>query len=136
MARKKQQLGEILLRWGLVNDQQLQEATSLSTRLKKSIGDVLVDLGYVSQNDVAKALASQFDMEFVDLDQPNVIQKENLSLIPSDLIKRYQILPLGKENNRLKILVHDPLDLTLQDDLRFRLGVDIELALGAKNKIK
>ncbi len=136
MARKKQQLGEILLRWGLVNDQQLKEAGELSSRMKKNIGDVMVELGYVGQNDVAKALASQFDMEFVDLDQPNVIQKENLSLIPADLIKRYQILPMSKENGRLKILVHDPLDLALQDDLRFRLGVDIELALGAKSKIK
>ena len=136
MARNRRQLGDIFKRWGLVNDQQLQEGMTLSDSTRKRLGEALVDLGYIRENDAAKALASQFDMEFVDLDQPNVIDKSNLTLIPRDLMRKYQILPLGKEGNKLKVLVHDPMDLDLVDDLRFRLGADIEMALGAKSKIK
>ncbi len=136
MARKRRQLGEILKRWGMIDDEKLEEALKLSQGSRKRIGEVLVDLGYAQQNDVAKALASQFGMEFVDLDQPDVVSKDNLELIPTDLIKKYTVLPLGKDGNRLKVLVHDPMDLAVIDDLRFRLGGELELALGAKDKIR
>ncbi len=136
MSHRRLQIGEILKKWGLVDDQQLAEAGKLADGSRKHMGEILVDLGYVTENDVAKALASQFGMEFVDMDQPNVIDKSNLELIPREMIRKYQILPLGKEGNKLKVLIHDPMDLALQDDLRFRLGVDLELALGARSKIK
>ncbi len=136
MARSRKTIGEILKRWGLVDDRQLEEATGIAQGSQKKVGDILVDLGYATQNDVAKALAAQLGMEFVDLDQPNVINKEHFSLIPMDLIRKYQILPLGKDNGRIKVLVHDPNDLALLDDLRFRLGADIDTALGARDKIK
>ncbi len=136
MARKRRQLGEILKRWGLIDDEKLEEGLKIAKGSRKRIGEVLVDLGYAQQNDVAKALASQFGMEFVDLDQPDMVSKDNLELIPADLIKKYLVLPLGKDGNKLKVLVHDPMDLALIDDLRFRLGGELELALGAKEKIK
>jgi len=135
MARKRRKLGEIFLHWGLITEKQLKEGLKIAQGSRKRIGETLVDLGYVSQNDVAKALASQFDMEFVDLDSPDAVDKNQLSLIPRDLIKRYQVLPLGKEGNKLKVLAHDPMDLELIDDLRFRLGMDIELSLAAYDKI-
>lgn len=136
MARKRRQLGEILKRWGLIDDEKLEEGLKIARGSRKRIGEVLVDLGYAQQNDVAKALASQFGMEFVDLDQPDMVSKDNLELIPADLIKKYLVLPMGKDGNKLKVLVHDPMDLSLIDDLRFRLGGELELALGAKEKIK
>jgi len=136
MARTRRTIGEILQRWGLVDDQQIAEATKIAQGQDKKVGDVLVHLGYVTQNDVAKALAAQLGMEFVDLDQPNVINKEHFSLIPPDLIRKYQILPLGRDNGKIKVLVHDPNNLSLLDDLRFRLGADIDTALGARDKIK
>ncbi len=136
MARTRRKLGEILKRWDLIDDEKLEEGLKIAKGSRKRIGDVLVDLGYAQQNDIAKALASQYGMEFVDLDQPDVVSKDNLELIPTDLIKKYLVLPMGKDGNKLKVLVHDPMDLALIDDLRFRLGGELELALGAKDKIK
>jgi type IV pilus assembly protein PilB len=135
MAGKRRKLGEILLEWRLINEKQLKEAIKTSESSRKRVGEALVDLGYLKQNDVAKALADQFDMEFVDLDRPNAIDKSQLNLIPRDMIKRYTVLPLGQEGKKLKVLAHDPMDLELIDDLRFRMGMDIELALAAKDKI-
>ncbi len=136
MAIKRRQLGEILKKWNLVEDRQIEEAVRVAKGSRKRIGEVLVDLGYVTSNDVAKALATQFEMDFVDLDEPNVVDKKNLELIPVDLIKKYQILPMGKENGKIKVLIHDPMDLALMDDLRFRLGGDVVTVLGARAKIK
>ena len=136
MARKRDKLAEILRKWGLIDEQQAQEGLKISQGSRKRIGEVLVDLGYVKENDVAKAVASQLGMAFVDLDQPNAIDQEHIALIPEELIRKYTILPLGKDGNRVKVLVHDPMDLALIDDLRFRLNTDIEMSLGAKGKIK
>ncbi|MEM1107122.1 MAG: ATPase, T2SS/T4P/T4SS family [Planctomycetota bacterium] len=135
MARKRLQIGQILKQWRLVDDTQLEEAMKISKGSRKRIGESLVALGYVTENDVAKALASQFGLEFVDLDQPNVIDRDKLELIPQDMIKKYLVLPLGKEGNTLKVLVHDPMDINLIDDLQFRLGGKVDLALSAKGKI-
>jgi type IV pilus assembly protein PilB len=139
MARKRQQIGHFLKQWGLVTDAQIDEAIKLAKASRKRIGEALVQLGYVTENEVAKALASQYDLEFVDLDQPNVINREHIErdkLIPEDVIKKFLVLPLGKENNTIKVLVHDPMDLKLVDDLQFRLGGRVEIALGAKGKIR
>ncbi|MEM6260185.1 MAG: ATPase, T2SS/T4P/T4SS family [Planctomycetota bacterium] len=136
MAKRRDQVGELLQKWGIVDAQQLAEAAKMSEGTRDQVGEVLVKLGYASENEVAKALASQLGMEYVDLDQPEVIDKSQLPLIPEDIIRKYTILPLGKDNGKLKVLVHDPMNLALVDDLRFRLGTDIEMALGAKAKIK
>lgn len=136
MARKRDKVGEILQKWGLIDDQKLGEGLKVSAGSRKRIGEVLVDLGYVSENDVAKAMASQMGMEFVDLDQRNALDKDNLTLIPEEIIRKYTILPMGKEGKKIRILVHDPMDLALIDDLRFRLGADVDMALAAKGKIK
>lgn len=136
MAKRRDQVGELLQKWGIVNEQQVAEAKKMAEGTREKIGEVLVKLGYASENDVAKAMASQLGMEYVDLDQPDVIDKSQIPLIPEDIIRKYTVLPLGKDGNKIKVLVHDPLNLAMVDDLRFRMGTDIEMALGSKTKIK
>ena len=136
MARKPKKIGEILKRWGLLSEQQLLEALKVAEGSGQLIGEALVELGYVSETNVAKALASQYDMEYIDLDQPDAINKENLSLLPVDVIKKYLVLPLEQSNGRLKVAIHDPMDLETLDNLRFRMNCEIETAIGARCKIK
>lgn len=136
MARNRRKLGEILKRWGLLTDEQIAQALKMSQGSRKRIGETLVELGFVSEGDVTKALASQYDLEYIDLDQPDAVNKENLRHLSMDLIKKYLVLPVSKENGRLKVLVHDPLDLETLDSLRFRMNCEIETALAAKSKIK
>ncbi len=136
MARRRRKLGEILMRWGLLTDDQLQEALRIAEGSDERLGEILVELSYCTATDVAKALASQYGMEYIDLDEPDAIDKEQLNLLPMDLIKKYMVLPLGKEGGKLKVLIHDPMDLETLDNLRFRMNCDLDLALGAKQKIK
>jgi len=136
MARKRRKLGEILKRWGLVSEEQIEQALGVAKAQQKRVGEALVEMGIVSEADVAKALALQFEMEYIDLDQPDAVRKDDLKLMPTDIIRKYLVLPLGKENGRLKVLIHDPMDLELLDNLRFRLSSEIDTAVGAKSKIR
>src|SRR6185312_10856629 len=85
---------------------------------------------------VTKALAIQHDMEFIDLDKTS-IHPTNLNLLPADLIRKHQVLPLGRDSHgKLKIVISDPTDFETLDALRFRLNVPLETCIGIKSKIK
>ena len=135
MAKKRKKLGEILVGWGVVNDSTVEEALAYGEAHGKRIGEALVELERCSEDDVTKALATQFGLEYIDLDHKPVDQ-DVLSLIPPKLIEDYQVLPLGEEDNRLKVIVTDPLDLETLDLLRFRLNREIVPTLAPLGKVK
>jgi len=136
MARSRKKLGEILVGWGGLTAEQVEKASQVARASGKRLGEVLVESNFAKEDQVAKALANQFGMEYVDLSQGGVADKIDLKLIPDDLIKKHQILPLGKLGNRLQLVVHDPMDLELFDMLRFRLNVELEPRLAAKTQIR
>ncbi len=135
MARRRKKLGEILVSWNLVTPNSLADALAYATQHGKRIGEALVELELASEDDVTKALAAQFDLEYVDLDK-NVVVPAALELVPQELVTRHKVLPMSKEDNRLKVIIPDPLDLELLDMLRFRLGLEIDCALAPKSKIQ
>ena len=91
--------------------------------------------GIRNGGDVAKALASQFGLEYIDLDK-HAVNRDVLGLIPAKMIEDYRVLPLGEEGNRLKVIITDPLDLETLDLLRFRLNREIVPSLAARTKVK
>ena len=136
MARKRKKLGEILVEWGVVTEEQIQQGLGIAQGTAKRIGEALVEAGICSEEDVTKALAAQFDMEYVNLDAPEASEDVDLSLVPDDVIKKHLVLPLSKNNGRLKVVIHDPMNLELLDLLRFRLNCEIDTALAPRSAIK
>jgi len=134
MAKKKK-LGEILVSWGLLSPNALADALQYAQANGRRIGEALVELQLCSEDDVTKALAAQFDMEYVDLDK-SVISPGALNLMPAKLIRDLTVLPMSQENGRLKVIIHDPMDLETLDLLRFRLNTDIEPVLAPRSKIQ
>jgi type IV pilus assembly protein PilB len=135
MARRRKRLGEILVSWNIVSAEHLADALAYAAQHGKRIGEALVELELATEEDVTKALATQFDLEYVDLDK-NVNVPAALGLVPQDIITKHKVLPLKQEGNRLKMIISDPLDLELLDMLRFRLNLEIEVALAPKSKIQ
>jgi type IV pilus assembly protein PilB len=136
MARKqRRRLGEILVKWGVVTPAGVDEALEHARKEGLRIGEALIALGLADEEDVTKALATQYDMEYIDLDR-NVVVPTELHLIPEDIIRRHLVLPLGKENGRLKVVITDPLDLETLDLLRFRLNFELAPCLASKGKMR
>ena len=136
MARKKRRkLGEILVDWGVVTPSGVEEALEHAREEGLRIGDALVALGIADEEDVTKALASQYDMEYIDLER-NVVAPSETDLIPEDLIRRHLVLPMGSEGGRIKVIITDPLDLETLDMLQFRLGKELAPALASKSKLR
>ncbi|MBN2209882.1 MAG: Flp pilus assembly complex ATPase component TadA [Sedimentisphaerales bacterium] len=135
MARKRKKLGDILVSWGAISQKDLDKAVEHSQNTHHRLGQTLTELGLVDEEQVTKAMAAQFGLEYVDLDH-HVIEPTALELMPDELIRRHLVLPMSKENGRLKIIIHDPLDLDTMDLLRFRLNTELECALASRSKIK
>ncbi len=135
MAKRKKRIGEILVDWGLVEASAITTGLEYASRNQMRLGEALVTLGSVSEDDVAKALASQFDLEYRDLER-NPIESSSLSLIPEDIIRRHFVLPVERRDSHLKVIITDPLDLETLDSLRFRLNVDLECSLASLSKVK
>jgi type IV pilus assembly protein PilB len=135
MAKKRRKLGEILYKNGLVDKQALIDALKTSQKNNKRLGETLVELGLVSEDDISRAIAMQFGLEFIDLDKHSIPQS-TLQLIPEEVIQKYSVLPLSKENGRLKIAISDPLDLDMLDMLRFRLNSELECSIASPGKIR
>jgi len=136
MARKqRRRLGEILVEWGAVTPSGVEEGLQHGQSENLRVGESLIALGLADEEDVTKALATQYDMEYIDLDR-NVVVPTEMHLIPEDLIRRHLVLPLGREGDRLKVVITDPLDLETLDMLRFRLNCELEPCLASKGKMR
>lgn len=135
MGKQQKRLGELLVEWGACTVKDIDKALSHAKAQKMRIGEALIDLKLASDTAVYKALAAQHNMEFFDLEKSS-IPPNAVSLIPDDLMRKYLILPLGTENGRLRIAVHDPLDLEMLDILRFRLHKEIRTVLAPRSRIK
>jgi type IV pilus assembly protein PilB len=138
MARRRKKLGEILVGWNIIAPESLKEAIAYASEHGKRVGEALVELELATEDDVSKALAAQFDLEYVDLDR-NVQVPAAIDLLPDatvNVLKKEKVLPMKKEGNRLKIIISDPLDIELQDKLRFLLGMELDCALAPRTKIQ
>ena len=135
MVKRRRRLGEILVEWGIVTPSAVDEALGYARKEGVRIGEALAALGLADEEDVTKALATQYDMEYVDLER-QVVVPGMLHEIPADIIRRHMVLPLSREGNKLKVIITDPLDLETLEVLRFRLNVEVQCALASKSRLR
>jgi len=119
----------------LLDKESLTKAIKTARAMNKRLGEFLIEKGLLDEDKVYRALAKQFDLEYVDLDEAS-LPSDATKLVPEDLMKKYNILPLEMTNGRLKLLISDPLDLNALDMLRFRLNAELECCLASPSKIR
>lgn len=135
MAKSRKRLGEILYKAGVVKKEPLINAIKTSRANNKRLGQVLLELGLLNEEILTKAIAKQFGLKYINLDNIT-IPPETAGLIPEDLIKRHKVLPLGMDNGRLRLIISDPLDLDAMDAVRFRLNTELDCSLASPSKIR
>jgi type IV pilus assembly protein PilB len=135
MTKQRMHLGEILFKAGLVEKQALINAIKTAKSSNKRLGQVLLELGLINEDTLAKALARQFGLKYVNLDDVTIPQ-DAIKIIPEDLIKRHNILPLSVNNGRLKLVISDPMDLDMMDSVRLRLNKELECHVANPKKIR
>jgi len=128
MAERKL-LGEILKEIAGISEENVQKALRLAKQRGSRIGGVLIELGFVDDVQLARALCRQFRLPFVNLGKAKVPQRV-LDLLDAETVSTFRVLPVKQEaNGGLVVAIDDPDRIMMLDDLRFRLGVEFRCAL-------
>ncbi len=137
LARKiRKKLGELLVEAKVITAQQLESALAQTKGNGKRLGEILMESAGVKEEDLTRALAEQFGMEYFNLERPEQSSRIDVKLIPDEIVKKHLVLPVSKSAGRLKLVIHDPMDLELLDLLRFRLNCEVDTALASRTQIK
>jgi type IV pilus assembly protein PilB len=132
---KRHRFGELLISQGLITEAQLAEAIQLQKKTKKRLGQVLVEMGLVSPEAVAKTLSIQLRMDFVDVRNVE-FDEMTLSLLPTKIIEKYFVLPYKKEGEKLFVIMPDPLDYLVIENISIATDSMIGPVIGIEDDIK
>ena len=129
-------LGTLLLRDGLVSEEVLDAALAQQRMSGKRLGEILVDRSAITRMQLARALAEQHELPFLELgdDELDVAATTRL---PEDLARRYTALPVAHEpDGALLVAVADPTNVLHSDELRLALGVPLRFGVAAPDAIE
>src|SRR5256712_433929 len=123
-AATSDKLGEILLREGLITQDQLKKALLEQKNTGMRLGYTLVKLGFVEETEISKMLARQYRMPAVDLSRFEVDAKI-IKLLPPDVAIKHTVLPLKREGRTLTVAIADPNNVTAIEDIKFITRCDV-----------
>jgi type IV pilus assembly protein PilB len=131
-------VGEILIQAGVIDRLQLQSALGQQTRWGHRLGVALVNLGFIEEHVLVRALASQLDLPVARLEGKR-IAPEILALVPRELAEEHMVVPLFiKEEAGVYTLLlgmEDPCNIDVLDDLSFRTGMDVRPVMVGPSEI-
>ena len=133
---ERKRLGEILLEMNLLTGEQLKLALEKSSKNKVLLGTFLLSEGFVTEENMAQALANQFGLRCVDLSQWEEIDPLALKMIPEALVRKHHVLPLQFEDNKLVVAVHDPLNIVNLNAIPELAGDKITPVVAPESKVK
>jgi type IV pilus assembly protein PilB len=123
-AATTDKLGDILVREGLISQDQLKKALLEQKNSGMRLGYTLVKLGFIEETEVTKMLARQYRMPAVDLSRFEV-DARILKLVPGDIALKHTVLPLKREGRTLTIAIVDPNNVTAIEDIKFITRCDV-----------
>src|ERR1017187_2430339 len=135
MPAQDEYIVEILRDVGLISHEDILKAKERVKAEGVGLVDALVLQGRISHMDVSKALASQFNMDTINLAEYRV-PDEVLALVPKHVARRYKVVPVYKHDNTITVAISDPLDVDTVDSLRDSLRMNVEPVVAAKNDIE
>ncbi|MFQ6100208.1 MAG: GspE/PulE family protein [Anaerolineae bacterium] len=133
-ATTRRDLGEVLLDAGLITLEQL-EAAQQARQGEQSVTDVLIAQGTITPHDVAIALSLQLNLPLIELKR-HTVQPHALALVPEEIARRYNAIPLDVIDDELIVVMENPLDIQALEDLSIRAGVRVRAALGVRDDIQ
>ncbi len=128
-------LGELLTKASLITQDQLKEALRVQKETGGKLGETLIKLKFVSEEDITECLSQQFGVPSINL-QHFEIDSSVIKLIPGDVARKYNILPVNKTGATITIAMADPTNVFAMDDIKFMTGYNVEPVVASELGIK
>ncbi|HEY3249333.1 MAG TPA: GspE/PulE family protein [bacterium] len=130
---QKKRLGDMLVESGVITPEQLARAIERQRTSGERLGRILVAEG-VREQDIIRALAEQLSIPVIDLYREGVDPRA-AALLPEALARKYRALPVRKEGNRLLLAMADPLDVVAYDDVAIATGLLVSPAIAPEAEV-
>jgi type IV pilus assembly protein PilB len=134
MAKSRGEFTDLLVKQQLLSLDQVEEARVLAGQAGLKLHDALVKLGYLTQDQVMKAVAEFNGMQFVELADVTV-PASVVEQVPESVARENVIMPLSLENGQMQIVISDPTDFDTVEKLRFVLNKEIQPLLAPREQI-
>ena len=116
MELKKVRLGDLLIAKKIITEAQLKVALSEQGKSGKKLGETLVELNYVSEEDILRVIAEQLGIVFDSIENYSV-SSELKKLLPEQISRKYKVIPLKGDSQNLTLATNDPVNIDMLDEL-------------------
>jgi type IV pilus assembly protein PilB len=134
----REKVGEILIKEGLIAEEDLSQAMEHQRNNGGKLGDILIAMGFITEKEIAAALGRQLGMPYISIASGNLRpahDQELEALVSEDVARKYLVLPISRTFNSLTVAVVDPLDFITIDNLRKITKCDINSVITTKAEI-
>ena len=128
-------LGDLLVNKGLITAKQLDDALQEQKLSGNKLGTSLVKLGFMTEKQLVSFLSKHYGVPAIDLSEVEV-DPEAIKMIPSDVVYKYQVLPLKRVGSTLRVAMSDPSNILAIDDIKFLTGCHVEVFVSTESAIK
>ncbi|MGR5176808.1 GspE/PulE family protein [Vibrio mediterranei] len=131
----RKRLGDLLVEEGIINESQLKQALAAQRSSGRKLGATLIELGALSEQQMLTFLSQQLALPLIDLSRAQ-IDMDSVQLLPEVHARRLRALVIGRRANTLRVAMSDPADLFAQESLLNQLGqYDIEFVIAAEKQL-
>ncbi len=134
MREGRKQLGDLLVESGKISPEQLEEALARQRANGEPLGQLLVDSGFITETDLLKMLAEQLGLDFIDIGESK-IDLSAVAMLPNNVARKNLVLPIGFDENKLVVATADPTNVFVFDDLRIMTGFEIKPVVSTKEEL-
>ncbi|MTI66857.1 MAG: type II secretion system protein GspE, partial [Firmicutes bacterium] len=135
MPKDKMRLGDLLVSVGKITKEQLNEALKKQKITKKKLGEVLVESGFVTETDIIEVLEFQLGIPKIDL-QTYEIETKVPNLIPENLARRHNVIPVRYKGDTITVAMDDPLNIYAVDDIEIATDLNVQPVISTKDDIE
>ncbi|NLG12268.1 MAG: Flp pilus assembly complex ATPase component TadA [Elusimicrobia bacterium] len=115
MENERKELGEILVEKGLITIEQLDNALVQQAIEDKFLGEILVEKGYITNKQIAESLTEQKKCDYINLTKIKNIKEDVIRIIPENIARRYKVLAIAMEKEKLVVAMDDPYNIVAID---------------------
>ncbi len=134
MASLKERLTEILINNKLLTQEQLEEALKVQSAKGGRLSDIIVSLKFIKENDLVMALSEGLGLPLIDLRRFK-IDPEIVKLIPLEVSRHYQIIPISRMGKAITVAMADPLNIFAIDHVKVLTGYEINPIISSSQEI-
>ncbi|MCA8919172.1 MAG: Flp pilus assembly complex ATPase component TadA [Planctomycetes bacterium] len=132
-------LGDVLIDAERVNPIQLEHALDVSKSRGTRLGETLIELGFIEEDELASALAERLEIELVDLSMADALDPESIRLVPEELALTHRVVVIGVENTdgatQLLLAMSDPTDQLVLQKIKDVSGFAVRPSVATESQI-